>query len=39
LGRILRRKKAKQAILYEVITKGTVEEYQSKRRTQHDAYR
>lgn len=39
LGRILRRKKGKQATLYEVVTKGTVEEYQSKRRTQHDAYR
>ncbi len=39
LGRILRRKKGKQAILYEVVTKGTLEEYQSERRTQHDAYR
>ena len=39
LGRILRRRKGKQAVLYEVITKGTVEEYQSSRRTQHDAYR
>ncbi len=38
LGRILRRQQGKQAILYEVVTKGTVEEYQSKRRTQHDAF-
>jgi hypothetical protein len=26
-------------VLYEVITKGTVEEYQSSRRRDHDAYR
>lgn len=39
LGRILRRRQGKQAVLYEVITKGTVEEYQSKRRRNHDAYR
>lgn len=39
LGRILRRKHGKQAVLYEVVAKGTVEEYQSQRRTQHDAYR
>ena len=38
LGRILRRKQGKQAILYEIVAKGTVEEYQSQRRTQHDAY-
>jgi superfamily II DNA or RNA helicase len=38
LGRILRRKKGKQAILYEVVTKDTVEESQSSRRTQHEAY-
>ncbi|GAK56007.1 type III restriction protein res subunit [Candidatus Vecturithrix granuli] len=38
LGRILRRKQGKQAILYEIVAKGTVEEYQSKRRSQHDAY-
>ncbi len=38
LGRILRKRQGKQATLYEVVTKGTVEEYQSKRRTQHDAY-
>ena len=39
LGRILRKRKGKQAILYEIVTKGTVEEYQSNRRTRHDAYR
>ena len=38
LGRILRRRKGKQAVLYEVVTRGTVEEYQSKRRRNHDAY-
>ena len=38
LGRILRRKKGKQAVLYEVVTKGTVEESQSTRRSRHDAY-
>jgi superfamily II DNA or RNA helicase len=38
LGRILRRRKGKQAILYEVVTRGTVEESQSKRRRKHDAY-
>jgi len=38
LGRILRRRKGKQAVLYEVVTRGTVEEYQSRRRRNHDAY-
>jgi superfamily II DNA or RNA helicase len=38
LGRILRRRKGKQAVLYEIVTKGTIEESQSSRRTQHDAY-
>lgn len=38
LGRILRRRKGKQAVLYEVVTRGTVEEYQSARRRNHDAY-
>jgi superfamily II DNA or RNA helicase len=38
LGRILRRRKGKQAVLYEVVTRGTVEEYQSQRRRNHDAY-
>lgn len=38
LGRILRRRQGKQAVLYEVVTKGTVEESQSRRRRKHDAY-
>jgi superfamily II DNA or RNA helicase len=38
LGRILRKREGKQAILYEVITAGTVEERISQRRRQHDAY-
>ena len=39
LGRILRRQENKRAVLYEVITRGTVEEHQSGRRREHDAYR
>lgn len=39
LGRILRKRSGKQAVLYEVIAKGTVEERVSRRRTEHDAYR
>ena len=39
LGRILRRQEGKRAVLYEVITRGTVEEHQSDRRRDHDAYR
>jgi len=38
LGRVLRKREGKQAILYEVITAGTVEENISQRRRQHDAY-
>ena len=38
LGRILRKCAGKQAVLYEVITAGTVEEGISDRRRQHDAY-
>ncbi len=38
LGRILRRGEGKQALLYEVITEDTAEEYVSNRRRQHDAY-
>ena len=38
LGRILRKREDKQAVLYEVITAGTVEEGISDRRRQHDAY-
>ena len=39
LGRVLRRAENKRAVLYEVITRGTVEEHQSGRRREHDAYR
>ena len=39
LGRILRRDGDKQAILYEVLTRQTTEEFTSERRRQHDAYR
>jgi superfamily II DNA or RNA helicase len=38
LGRILRKSGDKEAVLYEVITRGTVEEFTSSRRRQHDAY-
>jgi superfamily II DNA or RNA helicase len=39
LGRILRRGEGKRAVLYEVITANTVEEFVSERRREHDAYR
>lgn len=38
LGRILRKSGEKEATLYEVITRGTAEEFVSNRRRQHDAY-
>ncbi|MBX6312104.1 MAG: DEAD/DEAH box helicase family protein [Isosphaeraceae bacterium] len=38
LGRILRKAGDKEAVLYEVITRGTVEEFTSNRRRQHSAY-
>jgi superfamily II DNA or RNA helicase len=38
LGRVLRKSGDKEAVLYEVITRGTAEEYTSSRRRQHDAY-
>jgi superfamily II DNA or RNA helicase len=38
LGRILRKAGDKEAILYEVISRGTVEEFTSNRRRQHSAY-
>jgi superfamily II DNA or RNA helicase len=38
LGRILRKSGDKEATLYEVITRGTAEEFTSNRRRQHDAY-
>ena len=39
LGRILRPMKGKQAILYELVAQDTAEEYTSKRRRRHDAYK
>jgi superfamily II DNA or RNA helicase len=38
LGRILRKAGDKEAILYEVVTRGTVEEFTSNKRRQHNAY-
>ena len=38
LGRVLRKSGDKEAVLYEVITQGTIEEFTSTRRRQHDAY-
>jgi superfamily II DNA or RNA helicase len=38
LGRILRKYGDKQAVLYEVIARGTVEEFVSDRRRQHRAF-
>ncbi|MSU77796.1 MAG: DEAD/DEAH box helicase [Gemmataceae bacterium] len=39
LGRLLRKHGDKQAILYEVVSRDTGEEYTSERRRQHEAYR
>jgi superfamily II DNA or RNA helicase len=39
LGRVLRRKAGKQAILYELVSAGTGEAYTSERRRAHSAYR
>ena len=39
LGRILRKKENKQAVLYEVVVAGTAEERTSSRRRDHVAYR
>lgn len=39
LGRVLRRKHGKQAILYELVSAGTGEAYTSERRRAHSAYR
>ena len=39
LGRLLRKHGDKQALLYEVVTRGTAEEFTSARRRQHHAYR
>jgi superfamily II DNA or RNA helicase len=38
LGRLLRKYGDKQALLYEVVTSGTGEEFTSERRRQHHAY-
>jgi superfamily II DNA or RNA helicase len=38
LGRVLRKSGDKEAVLYEVITRDTVEEFTSSRRRQHSAY-
>lgn len=38
LGRLLRKLGDKQALLYEVVTRNTAEEFTSERRRQHDAY-
>ena len=38
LGRLLRKKADKQAILYEVVARGTAEEFSSERRRQHHAF-
>jgi len=39
LGRLLRKFEGKQALLYEVVARGTAEEFTSDRRRQHHAYR
>jgi superfamily II DNA or RNA helicase len=39
LGRLLRKHGDKQALLYEMVTRDTVEEFTSERRRQHHAYR
>ena len=39
LGRILRPSKGKQAMLYELVAQDTAEEYTSRRRRRHDAYK
>ncbi|HEY2514569.1 MAG TPA: DEAD/DEAH box helicase family protein [Polyangiaceae bacterium] len=39
LGRILRKKDGKRAVLYELVTANTSEELTSDRRREHDAYR
>jgi superfamily II DNA or RNA helicase len=39
LGRILRKKADKRAVLYELVTESTTETYTSDRRREHSAYR
>lgn len=38
LGRILRKYKDKQAVLYEIVARGTAEEFTSDKRRQHGAF-
>ncbi len=39
LGRILRKKENKRAVLYELVTEATTETFTSERRREHSAYR
>ncbi len=39
LGRILRKRDGKRAVLYELVTESTTETYTSERRREHSAYR
>lgn len=39
LGRILRQREGKRALLYEIVTARTTETFTSDRRREHDAYR
>ena len=39
LGRVLRKKEGKRAVMYELVTAGTSETYTSERRREHSAYR
>ncbi len=39
LGRVLRKREGKRAILYELVTRATVETHTSDRRREHSAYR
>jgi superfamily II DNA or RNA helicase len=39
LGRLLRKQEGKQATLYEIVARGTAEEFASNRRRQHHAFK
>lgn len=39
LGRVLRKREGKRAVLYELVTGDTAETFTSERRREHDAYR
>ena len=39
LGRVLRKREGKRAVLYELVTEGTGEAFTSERRRDHSAYR